>query len=342
MWLIASDLHLTDNPKDDYRNGILKWLGEKAEANDVTEIIILGDVTDRKDNHSGALLNFIVNSLADLSNTGKYGVHALKGNHDYADPTNPTLGILSRVEGDLQWYGSPKIAELTSREGSIPALFLPFQRDEENFSTEFCKYKIDEYKVAFFHQTFSGSITSTGMRLPGIETTKVFRAGAKMFSGDIHVPQMVGTIEYVGSPYQINFGDKFEGRVILFDPITKNQTDLHYPCLRKHTLEIEDPDEILDSRAKPGDQVKVRLSLTRAQLDEWSDKVKEVERICKEKELGLFALEVREVSPKRERLDGDTTDTKYEKSDPGSVFKRFCETNEIPEEIEKTGEAFIR
>ena len=78
-WLFASDLHLSDRPKDRYRFGLFKWLAEQQQKHQITATFILGDITDRKDNHSAVLVNKTVNSLLTL----KPPVYILKGNHDF-------------------------------------------------------------------------------------------------------------------------------------------------------------------------------------------------------------------------------------------------------------------
>ena len=55
-WLIASDLHFTDAPRDAYRNGIIDFIADAARAREATDIFILGDITDRKDHHSGEFI----------------------------------------------------------------------------------------------------------------------------------------------------------------------------------------------------------------------------------------------------------------------------------------------
>ncbi|RPI87194.1 MAG: hypothetical protein EHM40_23155, partial [Chloroflexi bacterium] len=83
-WLVTSDLHLTDRPRDAHRFGLFKWLAKKQRKHGVKATFILGDITDKKDNHSSALVNRVVNELTQLEPP----VYVLKGNHDFIDPNN--------------------------------------------------------------------------------------------------------------------------------------------------------------------------------------------------------------------------------------------------------------
>ena len=336
MWLMASDLHLTDNPRDSYRMGIFDWLGEQAAQYKATDIIILGDITDRKDHHSGRLLNEIFESVRRLCHTADWNVLILQGNHDYSDPLNAPFKILRSVGAN--WYDKPTRAHL----GDIPVLFFPFFRDPKEFATEFKKFSGQDHKAIFFHQTFSGSLASSGLRLEGIPTSMLIDSSVPIFAGDIHVPQMVGAVEYVGSPYQITFGDNFVGRCLLFDPKTGVRKDLHYPTLRKWTIDLG-PGVIGDASIKTlsgpeaGDQVKIRLKLSREEAEGWREAIRWTETECAKKQLNLFGIEVREVGAQVTVGESAAVETPV----TGDTMREFCKASDITDEQEDFGRGFI-
>ena len=84
--IITADPHETDQPNDEYRWAIFDELHEFARATNDKHIVILGDLTDRKDRHSAALVNRLIEYLVDLTSDGTE-VDILKGNHD--TPINP-------------------------------------------------------------------------------------------------------------------------------------------------------------------------------------------------------------------------------------------------------------
>ena len=56
-YLLVSDLHLTDNPRDEYRWGIFGQIDSVIQTYQPSCLVILGDLTDKKDNHSSELVN---------------------------------------------------------------------------------------------------------------------------------------------------------------------------------------------------------------------------------------------------------------------------------------------
>src|SRR5205814_1607714 len=88
-------------------------------------------------------------------------------------------------------------------------LFLPHTN---NYKRDWKGLDFSKYQWIFAHNTFQGANIGP-RRLEGIPTS-IFPRNAKVISGDIHVPQHFGPIEYVGAPYRIDFGDDYEPRVL--------------------------------------------------------------------------------------------------------------------------------
>jgi len=343
MWLIASDLHLTDAERDKHRLGIFRFLAEQGKRYGVTEILLLGDITDRKDNHPGRLVNSVVTEILDLVKVAP--VHILQGNHDYANIDGATFRwfqLLDDLGVKVRYYDEPTVVPLESRLDVRDCLFFPFQRDKTKFTEIAAQYSDWDFCAVFFHQTFTGAETSTGLLLPGVPVSAVDRwtqKGVRMFSGDIHVPQKVGGVEYIGSPYQINFGDKFEGRVVLYDPHTSTKRDLKYPCTRKHTIELTSPDELSTHQIARGDQVKIRLYLTASQQAEWAERSREIEQAVRNIGAELFGVEVRLKEEDTPQASGE--ESTFSASDYQGVFDSYCKSASVPDEYVEVGKGFI-
>ena len=121
------------------------------------------------------------------------------------------------------------------------------------------------------HQTVHGVLLDNGTSSDfGLPLSFFQGIKAKIISGDIHVQQKLGCVEYVGSPYRIDFGDRYTPRCLLLD--SKGQHDLRFPCLDKHLVEITGDGEIKlpkGTTIAPGDQVKIRVTLNRTELPIW-------------------------------------------------------------------------
>ena len=95
MILLTSDLHFTDKPEDSYRFDLFDAMRDWCEEYPIKHIIILGDLTNEKDNHSSKLVNKIVNGIFSL--TCYCPVDILMGNHDYIDPENAYFQFLEVI-----------------------------------------------------------------------------------------------------------------------------------------------------------------------------------------------------------------------------------------------------
>ena len=110
MYLITTDLHLTDRSDEAYRWDIFPFLKKQATKHKTQHIFILGDLTDFKDNHSARLVNRIVEEVVGLTDYG--GVTILKGNHDYVDPKTPFFMFLDGMSVDP--YGSEPVVRFVT------------------------------------------------------------------------------------------------------------------------------------------------------------------------------------------------------------------------------------
>jgi hypothetical protein len=184
--LLTSDLHLTDNPSDEYRWSIFDRLEAVGKQCDARSLLILGDLTDAKDRHSAKLVNRLTNSIDSLADV--MNVYILKGNHDYLNEDWPFFDFLGRLDG-VKFLVNP----LSLKVGNEPAhwVFIPHTRDKVLHGIRLVQ---PTTRYCFMHHTVKGAIASNGMRMedegPGIRWPHVDTC--KYYSGDIHVPQRVG------------------------------------------------------------------------------------------------------------------------------------------------------
>lgn len=275
--LLTADLHLTDNPRDEYRWGILPWLVKQAEVHQVDQIMVLGDLTDAKDRHSSALVNRVVRNLSGNA-TGPRWIF-IKGNHDYIDESLPFFEFLE-FHDNVRFFNYP--SELTIKVADTPekCLFLP---NTKNWREDWQELYFNDYPFIFTHQTYEGCLTENGTTLEGIPPSIFKDFEGHVYSGDIHVPQKVArNVEYVGAPYHLRFGDVFNPRVLLIDNNGRCR-NLRFACQGKYLINCSSVDELVDTahamEVKRGDQVKVRVSLHRAEYPNWSQ-IKAAIRTC--------------------------------------------------------------
>lgn len=255
--LVTGDIHLSENPRDAYRFKFLDWLLEQVKKRNVDHLIILGDITDNKDRHDAWLTNEIAHYIHSLAKI--VPVTILTGNHDYLIADLPFFEFLGRIDNVL-WITKPREA------GRGDCLFLPHTRNYKKDWPNWLEYKTHDW--IFTHQTFQGA--NVGSRtLDGIPLS-VFPKGSRVISGDIHVPQTIGPVTYVGAPYHVNFGDDYEGRVLLIDG--DKLTSIKYNGPQKRLVEIQHGYDISrDEQAlNKGDIIKVRVKLASDEYDRWA------------------------------------------------------------------------
>jgi UDP-2,3-diacylglucosamine pyrophosphatase LpxH len=242
--IITADLHLNDKPRDEYRwqtcEAIIRY-SEKASA-DIC--FICGDLTDDKDNHSAALVNRILELLPCFARE----VYIIRGNHDAIDPDKPFFKFVDMI-GDLYFVTKPTpLTYNDSRIVMLPHGSFPDILNAEGVTLILC------------HETFDGA-DGGGHRLNGKPLPKW--TNPAIVSGDVHVPQKIGPVTYVGAPTLHDFGDDYEprilklednGRLISVKLRTPTKRLIEVSVTKTGVLDFPDPTSV-----RRGDIVKVRL-----------------------------------------------------------------------------------
>lgn len=265
-FIFTADLHLTDRPEDEYRWPFLDWLGKRCEQHQAQALFILGDLTHRKNNHSASLVNRLVGKIEGLSCVCP--VYILCGNHDLDNEDGPPFFLflrgLNRVE--FVWR---RIQVLDIRGRRV--CFVPYSH-QHTLGPVAAATRIrrrlareEPLDLVLVHHCLRGASATSGQRLGGIDPRAFGSTRALVLAGDIHVPQRVGRVTYVGSPYPVDFGETHDPRVLLLHG--NSLESLPVPSIRKRTLVICSMEEL--GGIDPGDHVKVRLHLERSQLSDW-------------------------------------------------------------------------
>lgn len=334
--ILVTDLHLTEKQEDQYRFDIFPWL--IAKHNKARVVFILGDLTDRKDNHSAWFVNKIVSSLRDLT-TQFDDVFILKGNHDAVDPKSPFFKFVSHID-KIRFFTSPVKISKKYDGRQFKFLMLPHTKNPDRDWKDLEFVKSD---AIFMHQTFKGARSENGMALDGLSPKRFEKYRAKIFSGDIHVPQKVGPITYIGSPYHIHFGGKFKPRILIADA-EFNYEEVHFPAPRKHTVEIRNPDELEAMQSlKENDWIKVRVLLRRSEFVDWPAHRDAVRRVCKQLKLNLCGTELRELRREHLKDDDDKPIQVREKIRclPYEVFEQYCRSQKVDPHTHDVGKTLL-
>jgi predicted phosphodiesterase len=317
--LIISDLHLSDNPKDNYRFDFLAHLPDFTRQHDASDVYILGDLTEAKDRHSAPLVNAVVDGIAKLARAVK--VIILKGNHDYYQIDHPFFGFLRTI---------PNITYISNPTQIGRRMFLPHTRNHKKDWKGLHYKNID---VIFTHNTFEGALSEHNTKLVGIPL-KALPDSITTFSGDIHKPQQVGEdLHYVGAPYHIRFGDDFTARIIKLDG--DEWESIHPSSVRKILLRMKEGRKEIETNNGvgpiPGDIVRIELELRDpARFGELREQCR---AICVKNKWVLDS-----VVPIYQHTNAPSQRVSH--SEPASdkaILHEYCQRRQVHEKIEEEG-----
>lgn len=329
--LLTADLHLSANRRDAYRVQTMRRLVKFARAQTVGQTIILGDLTEEKDRHGDWLVNQIVEIIKGFSTLGP--VYILQGNHDYySDPECPFFGFLRHMP-QVRWIGKPVS---TPVKGLGRVLWLPHTRNSEK---EWAELPFNDHALFFAHSSFVGADMGNGRRLDGGCSTDYFPSDAVVYSGDVHIPQTCGPVEYVGAPYAVDFGDAYEPRAIILDgPTTKTNLSLANEP-QKRLIEVDAVEELLrkEYEVYAGDMVKVRVNVPRKSASEWPEMREVVKRWAARRGAELYAAVPIMIEKPGRRLEVKQADVK----DDETIMREFARHRGVGKATLRRGEKLL-
>lgn len=332
--ILTADIHLSEKGEDQYRFDFLEHLVEVP----VDAVLILGDFTDSKDFHSAKLVNLALQHLKDLCDSGK-DVYLLQGNHCYRDPQYPYWEFLNELQ--LSQHGT--IRYISSHErlmlgGKTIACFPHCETLVEDLENH------EKADMAVMHLTVGGSIASNGFKLDGLSASwlsECFSETTWAFAGDIHVPQKVGPVEYVGSPYHVKFGDNYDPRYIIFDLKAETYTSVPYTASpKKSVLRVESLKE-LDKALKnlrENDRAKVEMFLPRSEFSMWESMKKDIQERFREKKVELHGCELKIERPEEKKEAKKESVTKVNPD----VFQQYCKNEKLGKQTISIGKDILK
>ncbi len=327
--LITSDLHFAENPRDHYRFRLFPFLKKQIKEHKVKQLLILGDLTETKDRHSAWLVNTISDGISDLSKLCR--VLIMRGNHDAVVPSFPFFKFVGMMD-NIVWINSPTELEV---QGLGSCCFLPHTTD---YKTEWKDFDFASYDWTFAHASFAGAVSESGFTLKGIPVD-YFPKGSRVISGDIHKPQKIGCVTYVGSPYTVDFGDEFDPRLLLIEK--GKLKSIPYVGPQKRLLVIHN-DEIPDAKSltiRKGDILKIRVLLSKDLYAEWAKIQSRIREWAEKQGYNLYV--VQPVIESVFRMKSEKKRKAESKSDK-QLLQEYVKSRAIDEKTVKTGLRLLR
>ena len=322
--IIISDPHFTASPNDEYRWGLWPWLAGEIKEEGARTLLILGDLTDAKDYHPAELVNRLTAAIVSMP---VEDIIILAGNHDWLKQGGVFFEFLQHVK-------KPAIRVITKPtedlgpESEPACMFLPYTKHP---ARDWKGRDFSHFDFLFMHQTAPGSIASNGQKMDG-EEMPALNAG-KVYSGDIHVPQVIGGIEYVGSPYHVHFGDNFRARCLVIDKKRK-AFDLHFPTIQRHAIKVKTIKSLKRMDVSPGDQIKLTLELDTTDAHQWNQVRREAVEWVKSKGAHLNGIKL--ITHRSEERLGSARQ-KLQAHRPGDVLYQFVQNQELTGDLLDVG-----
>ena len=315
MILLTADIHLDDNQNNEYRWAVFDRIQTTALKYKVSQIYILGDFVDRRDRHSAAFVNKLIDKLGNIV----LPVTILRGNHDSPLRGPAFWEFLNQLSGQVEYITVP-----TVRHSNL--LLLPFTTDPKE---DWKHYRLSQYAAIFMHATIQGAVTENGEILDGMKLPILPRT-VKLYSGDIHTPQQVKNLTYVGAPHPTKFGDNYKCRMLVLDDDYEIAHEVILSTPKKLIISISSVEELTSIKAKLGDQVRIRFNLANKQIDNWGAMQATIEKWAKSTGVTIASTEVIvDTLQTKESTDLD--------QDPENILRIFCQEEEIADSLLDVG-----
>lgn len=309
-YLLTADWHLDDQPANEYRWQAFSHIRDiKAQHRDISQVFVLGDMVDRKDRFTAALVNRLLQEMDSAP-----PMTVLRGNHD----------TTMRPPCYFDWLPN-YVSE--PYEVADDLLLLPFTAHPNEDWANWMPFT--NYRSVFMHATVTGARISHGIVLEN-PSFPILPQNVKFYSGDIHHPQTLGSLTYVGAPHPVNYGDDYDCRMLLIDETdyeVVEEIPLSPP--RKLLLDIKSIHDLSRHRPRAGDQVRLRLNCDPSAIEEIDKIQAQIDKWAKSHGVASIGVEVIVNAPLSSGVDTSQT--------PEAILRQFARQERLTDEVLAVG-----
>jgi hypothetical protein len=324
--ILTADWHLDDNPANEYRWQVFYELFEFCSETEDGEVFLLGDIADRKDRHSGELLNRMLKEFKKFSDAG-ISIMAIMGNHDAPLKGTPYWSVLNMLPG-VKFFTQPRLV----RANGVDIWMLPYTPYPH---ADWKDLDMHSNQVAFIHQPTQGALLESGRRLVDVPALPKLPM-SDIWAGDIHTHQKIGKVNYVGAPHPMDYGDDYPCRMIQLsdgdDALRISETrELDY--MRKAMLDLKCLGELdQDFGLQDGDQAKVRMQVDPKRISQWPADRQEIQEWGRRMGITIASIEAKVTFTVAKKADVPDI-----RADMEQVFKDYCELEGLGDETIEIG-----
>ena len=247
------------------------------KENNITEIIHLGDVVDRRKYLNYQTAEIMQEAFFDPIINNNYNVNIIIGNHDTYYKNTNKVNSISRLynsyTGDnIHWHDNkPGVVNYDG----LDIMLLPWICTDtyEPFLKE---VQETDCQVLFGHLELKGFIMHKGaINTNGMESN-IFDKFDVVCSGHFHHKSTVGNINYLGCPYEITWSDYDDPRGFhIFDTETRELEFIRNPLTMFHKIWYDDSnttmEHVVNRNYEPMRNCYVKVIVTNKDNPFWFD-----------------------------------------------------------------------
>lgn len=262
-WAIISDLHIgvhrSDSKYLQWTLDYVNFLVEKMKERESNTLFILGDVFHNRKEVSTIAIETAKKFFGVLRENG-ISVEVIPGNHDCYYDANTNATSLALLSGWWNVHVHYEPYEYAFNGDFDKILLVPWGADLSSFRSGKYKAVMGHFEITSFNMT-SAQVCENGMA-----SDELFRLAPLVFSGHFHLRcdrkyANGRRIIYVGSPYELDWGDYGSTKGIYFYDPEKAKIDFVENTFSPKHVKLQYDPAIANDKAK---------------LAEFKDRLKEV------------------------------------------------------------------
>lgn len=194
--------------KDDMFDFMEKFLDNLPSHgfNRETDILMLtGDVFHSREFLNVMIGNKVLELFSRVTATFKRGVLVILGNHDVYYKRNNAVHTLKFIEKAFPNFAVFTEPHVLNINGKHKFLMLPWHDEVEELDKAITENESCDY--LFCHMEIEGFKYNKAIRVDKGMMTERLNGFKRIYAGHLHHKQESGNVLYLGSPYQMDFGD---------------------------------------------------------------------------------------------------------------------------------------
>ena len=210
---LITDLHLgykENTIQSKYMYEYLQWFFEDLKNKNISQIFILGDIFDNRENINFLTIKNTIQNLIDPIMEGGFKAYVAAGNHDcFYKNTNDIYSVellFSRMNNFDKHFILAKNECKNIIIDNVSILLTPWI-NSQNYDCVMNEIKDSNADYLMGHFEINGFTMVKGIKCSNGIKQDIFNKFKKVFSGHFHLRESKGNITYIGTPYEKDWND---------------------------------------------------------------------------------------------------------------------------------------